>query len=98
MPRWAWNKAPAESKRRFFELIRQQSQIRCVHKRRDWPTEILTRVRAVPDVREDFRLRARRGSELGQRERASGVAHHVGVPGKSCYHMAGQRRRASHVA
>ena len=23
MPRWAWNKAPAESKRRFFELIRQ---------------------------------------------------------------------------
>ena len=23
MPRWAWNKAPAELKRRFFELIRQ---------------------------------------------------------------------------
>ena len=23
MPRWAWNKAPAESKRRFFELVRQ---------------------------------------------------------------------------
>jgi IS30 family transposase len=23
MPRWAWNKAPAESKRQFFELIRQ---------------------------------------------------------------------------
>jgi IS30 family transposase len=23
MPRWAWNKAPAESKRRFFELIQQ---------------------------------------------------------------------------
>ena len=23
MPRWAWNKAPAETKRRFFELIRE---------------------------------------------------------------------------
>ncbi len=23
MPRWAWNKSPAQSKRRFFELIRQ---------------------------------------------------------------------------
>ena len=23
MPRWAWNKAPADTKRRFFELIRQ---------------------------------------------------------------------------
>jgi IS30 family transposase len=23
MPRWAWNKAPVEAKRRFFELIRQ---------------------------------------------------------------------------
>jgi hypothetical protein len=23
MPRWAWNKAPVEAKRQFFELIRQ---------------------------------------------------------------------------
>jgi transposase, IS30 family len=23
MPRWGWNKAPAERKRRYFELIRQ---------------------------------------------------------------------------
>lgn len=25
MPHWAWNKAPAEAKRQFFELIRQGS-------------------------------------------------------------------------